>query len=465
MQLMNPREFFQKHKVGIIIFLIALAVRLTLFFINLNAAQGDFIDTIRGQDGYYEISKNLIEGNGFSSDSGPVFKPESLRPPVWIFIMAFVAKIFGSYVPVFILEIILGSFIPILGMYLSRRIISPKYVPVVGFLLALEPYSILLSILTISETCFTFLFLVSLVFLFRYVEEQSTRNAVWYGVFLGLAIMVKPTVQFFPIIVPVALLFFLRKNNPAVMLKHFACFITVCLLIIAPWIYRNYKEFDAFGISAQPAYNLYTVLAPTVLSIDSGRDFTTEHAAVHSIIYSRGETEITLANGDRYIKEALSIISEHKIALVKSILISIVTFFTHDGMLTVLGYAGETVPNLLSKPALILLLTDPLELARDILAYSSSFGILIFFGRLFWIVVTFLFFVGGGFYLRTEKFSPFACVALAVVAYFALLTAVNGFGMNARFRVPVNVFIFTFAIHGFFYLKRGIINKLSSHHA
>src|SRR3989344_3436610 len=111
MQTMNLKEFFRKHKIGIIIFVFAIAVGLALFVFNFQATNNDFIGTIHGGDGYYEISKNLIDGNGYSFDPGPIFKPEPLRPPLWIFTMAVIAKVFGSYVPVFIFEIILGSLI------------------------------------------------------------------------------------------------------------------------------------------------------------------------------------------------------------------------------------------------------------------------------------------------------------------------------------------------------------------
>jgi hypothetical protein len=37
--------------------------------------------------------------------------------------------------------------------------------------------------------------------------------------------------------------------------------------------------------------------------------------------------------------------------------------------------------------------------------------------------------------------------------YFAETTSINGLGVNARFRVPVEVFIFSFAVYGFFDIK------------
>src|SRR3989338_11695614 len=137
MNLPSLKAFCQTHRVAIIIFFFALAVRLALFFVYLDHHNGDFNATTWGVDGYSDTSENLIRGNGYSDAPAPPFVPSSLRPPVWIFIMALIAKTFGSYVPVFVFQLILSSFIPILGMYLATRIISSNYVPVVGTLLAL----------------------------------------------------------------------------------------------------------------------------------------------------------------------------------------------------------------------------------------------------------------------------------------------------------------------------------------
>src|SRR3989344_372182 len=446
MMRMNLFEWLKKHKIGASIFFLALVLRLVLFCINLDAAEGNFIDTIRGQDGYYEISRNLIDGNGFSFDTGPVYTPDPLRPPAWIFIMAFIAKLFGSYIPVFIFEMLIASFIPVLGMCLARYIVSDRLAFFVGILLALEPYAILLSVLTISETPFTFFLFISLLFLFKYIKQPSTRSIIWSAVFLGLAILVKPTVQFFPVLIPIALFLIFRKKISKTLCMHALYFFVISMLVISPWLYRNYKEFGVWGLSAQASFNLYQYLMPTVLAIDNGTDFATEHSALTFRNNLTG-SDITLATEDYYIEKALSTISLHKTALVKSVGISMMTFFTHDGMLTVLGYAGVRVPNLLDKPALTILFTEPVRLAGIISAYIASPAILVLLGRLFWIAMTLLFLVGGIRYLWKGKVSSYALIALFIVAYFAFLTTVNGFGMNARFRVTVNVFIFTFAVY------------------
>ena len=253
------------------------------------------------------------------------------------------------------------------------------------------------SIWLASETCFTFLFLVFSVFVFKYIGKQTTRNAVWAGMFLALAILVKPTVQFLPVLIPFVAICVFRKSVSRVHLKHALFFVAVCVLTLAPWLYRNYREFGKLSLTSQAAFNLYTVLVPTVLSIDNGTTFEAERS-VPWFKNSLVGVAITPANAAHFTRAAVSIISQHKVAMLKSAGASVVTFFTHDGMLTILGYIGVVIPNFLDKPALTLLFTEPATLLRYTLLYMSTPGLFIFIGRIFWIFVTALFFFGSWFY-------------------------------------------------------------------
>ncbi len=457
MKSMNTAAFFQKHRAGVVVFAFAVLVRLAIFFVYLDAHHGDFIGTIRAADGYYEISRNLIDGNGYSDSSGPAYPPNALRPPAWIFIIAIIAGTFGSYAPVLIFELVLAGFIPVIGMYLADKIAGKRVGIFTGIFLTFEPNLVFNSIWLASETCFTFLFLIFSLFVFRYADKQTIRNAVWSGVFLALAMLVKPTVQFLPVLVPVLAAYIYRKQFRLVHLKHILLFVIACVLVVAPWLYRNYREFGRPSLSSQAAFNLYTVLVPTVLALDNGTTFEAERAAPWFRDSVAG-VNITPANAGYFTHQALLVVAQHKVALVKSAGISVFTFFTHDGMLTVLGYAGVTIPNFLDKPVITLLFTDPLKLFGYILRYAATPGLFIFLGRILWVLTTVLFFFGAWRYCKKERVSAYALYALFVVAYFALTTAANGFGMNARFRLPVQSFIVTFAFYGLFAL-RSLINS------
>ncbi len=457
----NTLVFLKKYKIFIIIFFVALCARVLVFSINFNHTNHDLVGAIHADDGYYEISQGLINGHGFSGSTATPFIPDPLRPPVWIFIIAFLAKIFGSYWSVLIFELLIGSSIPILGILIAQKITSKKIVWIgTGILLSIEPYGVLLSSLLYSETMFTFLFLIFFLFLIHYFENKNLRNLVWMTVFLGLATLVKPTVQYVPILLVAIIIFEARNCLTKKVIYHVAILLGLFCVIIAPWIYRNYKEFGVFGMSAQPAFNLYVYLVPTVLSYDNHTSFKTEL----DILLKKDNlnvNSINLSNSHYYKDQALTVLSNHKIALIKSVGITIVTFFTHDGMLTVLQNAGILIPATFNKPALILLLTNPMILFKAIGLYIQGWGALIVLVRCLWILTTILFFVGSVFYLRRGNIRTFVIVALFLVVYFALTTSINGLGVNARFKVPVNTFIFTFALYGLFSLKKDSMLSLS----
>ena len=141
-----------------------------------------------------------------------------------------------------------------------------------------------------------------------------------------------------------------------------------------------------------------------------------------------------------------------------------ITFFTHDGILSILGYCGVTFENILSKPMLFLLL-NPTEALSLIIHYVQSPAVLIIIMRLVWILISILLVFGIYKYLRREGMKPLFLLAVTIVAYFATTTSINGLGVNARFRVPIEVFIFCFAVYGFFVIKEYIHLKRIKHEA
>lgn len=457
------RSFFSRYKLEIIIFTVALIARVVFFSFGFSHNDGDLIKTIKGDDGYYELSENIIAGNGFSFDQEAPYRPNTLRPPVWPFAIAGIKSLFGSYWAVFIFELLIGSLIPVIGMRIARKLFDKKTVWLgTGMLLSVEPYGVFLSTVFYTETAFTFLFFIFFLFLIRYFENKSARNLVWMSVFMALATLVKPTTQYVPIVLSLFILWDARKAFTKRALIHAGTSLLVFLAVIAPWLYRNYSEFGVWGMSAQPAFNLYVYLVPTVLSIDNETNFRAEY---EKFVKKPGfdENEISLANSDFYKDQALEVIKEHKGALAKSIGTTLVTFFTHDGMFTFLQYAGKTIENRLERPALAILTESPSRLFEIIDAYARSGALSILVMRLLWIILTIFFFVGAAFYLKKDKRTPAVLSALFLVAYFALTTSINGLGVNARFRVPVNVFLFSFALYGFLITWYGIQARFPRH--
>ncbi len=450
-------NFCKEHKIEIAIFLLAVFLRSLLFFVNLDHNQGDLIATIHGDDGYYEISKSLVEGIGFGGlDASGLFVPNPLRPPIYPFFIAGILYFFKSYWVVLVIQILIGSMIPVLGMYIVRKFTQVKVlINTTGVLLALEPYAILFSFIFYTETLFIFLFFIFLLFFFSYFKDNSWKNVIWSAVFLGLAVLVKPTIQYLPIVIPLFVLWHFRKNPLKKIITQLVVFVSLFMLVISPWLYRNYKEFGVVGMSAQLAYNLNIYLVPSVLSIENKTSFAIELKNIEKKD-NFDQNNITLATSDYYVQQAVDVLKEHPVALLKSIGITMVTFFTHDGMLTVLQYAGHTPKNYLPRPVLLMLFDDFYGVVMAIKGVISSPMVLVLLVRVFWIIMTLLFFVGVVRFLRDKNTDTIVIFAMFLVAYFAATTSINGLGVNARFRMPVNVFIFFFAAYGFLRIANDI---------
>lgn len=465
------KSFLKEYRWEIVIFSVALFLRTALFLVNFSHNDGALIPTIMADDGWYQLSQSALQQHGFLGEVDPPFRPNPLRPPLWPYLIALLASVFGSYWAVTVFELFVGAAIPVLGYRLSRLLFSDEkgrnIALAVGLAMAVSPYPVLLSSLLYSETCFTFLLLIGLILLIRFCQDGSWRSLVWSAVWLGLATLVKPTIQYVPILVPIFLIWYFWKELTPRRLWQFATFAALFMAMIAPWLVRNRVEFGVWGMSAQPAYNLAVYLAPTVLAIDNKTNFQTEKDA-YTLRPGFDENDITLATSKRYSSEAIAVILQHKGALLQSILNTSVTFFTHDGLLTILQYSGITIPNVLQKPALWLLVHEPVTLLKAIGHYAFSPAAVIIIFRIIWVVITGFFCWGvyrvfmqrNEYGKRTLADKKLLLLALCVVLYFMATTAINGLGVNARFRVPVEVFIFLFAFYGLFEARRTILSKL-----
>ncbi len=438
-------RFLKKYRLELLIFALALAVRVLLFGMSYHAAGNNLEDTISGADGYFTISENLLAGNGYSSSGGPPYTQNSIRPPVQPYFLAGAHTLFGGYGGPLALQILMGSLIPLLGVQLARYLTRSNRISLaVGFVLALEPLSALFSFIFYPETIFTVLLLSSILCVFKYIDSHKLSLLLGSGVSLGLATLAKPTAQYLPVLVIAALLFHYRRSLRTE-LPRVGAFFAVFLLILAPWVYRNWSTFGVVSVSPQLGEQLYAVMVPSVLSINNGTTFADEF----KIILAAGAADPNqsdIAKGSEYLHKAVPILLQHPKALTIVLANTALNFYIHDGVFEVLKHVGAKPAVMLGKPALFLLLSDPgkiIAYTRDVMFQPTIF---ILFARLFWIVITILFFLGAVRYLRTEK-DVRGILAIGVVLYFMLTTLVIGLSVTGRYRIPVEALIFIFAAY------------------
>ncbi|MDP3996364.1 MAG: glycosyltransferase family 39 protein [bacterium] len=445
-------DFFRKHKIVVIIFALALIARAALFFINLDANGGNFEETVHGSDWYFEVAKNLEAGEGFAIFAG---EPSAIHVPLYPLFLFFSLFLFGNFAFAVVVQVIIGSIIPVLGKIVAFKIVpSEKISLLVGFFLALEPNFVLFSSIFFTETLFIFIFLLFFIAFLTYFKNTDARFLALSALLLGMATLIKTVTQFLPIILLPLLWWFVRKKLPIkTVFLHFGLFAVVFVLVLSPWLYRNYKVFGAPGMTIMPTLNLYATLVPSVLSVENGTSF---NEARDAFLKQTGVDlkTLTFANASDFNKEAFGELWQNKLSFIKVSAVNIFTFFTHDGMLTVLENAGITPERYLSRSALELFFFSPVQFAKTVYQYIFSPFVLVLVMRLFWLLVTALFLVGTILLLRRKMFTVSVALSLATVLYFAGTTPSNGLTVNARFRMPVYPIILTIALYSVFERKR-----------
>jgi len=169
-------------------------------------------------------------------------------------------------------------------------------------------------------------------------------------------------------------------------------------------------------LSAQTPFVLYTNFAPAVLTYARDNGFVYEVTAF-STEEERSGNIITLRNGGDYTRKAFEVIQAHPIAAAYSATRTVFSFFTSDGWFTLLARSGY-------RPADFL----PLMLA----------------GRLFWAALTLAACIGALVFVLRRR-TPATILILLLVAYFALTSIITGFGVNPRYRLPVDPILIALA--------------------
>jgi hypothetical protein len=416
-------NFLRTYRQEIGIALLAFCAHVLCFLVVAHAHPDTMRDIIHADDAYYEIAGNLIAGNGFSSATTSPYAPNALRTPGYIYPLAGLLSV-GGDAAVVLVQLLIASLIPVLGMHIARHITSSMRIGfVTGIILALDPTLALLSFRFYTDTLFVFLFLAWMLIAFRYLKDPRWNMLAISAILLGFAILTRPTAQYIPLLFVPFILWRLGTRKWRHGVAHSLTLLAIVVVILTPWIMRNYREFDAPGLSAQRHYVIYTNFAPAVLSIARDTDFAIE-VSTFSTYAERAGGVITPHNGDTYTAKAVEIIRAHPSASAFIAGKSLFTFFTNDGMFTLLSAFGQS-------PYEFLWLLIPTRLA--------------------WVAITLAAFLGALVYLLRER-SSLAILLILLVAYFSLTSVIAAFGTNPRYRLPVDPILLALAAIGSTYL-------------
>jgi len=279
--------------------IIALAVRLLFFTVLAPWDTAEELILHSDSLGYHELALSILNGS-FSIDGAL----NAIRTPGY---PAFIALFYWAFGPipaaVIFVQCLLDSLVVIV---IYKSIQDPKIAFSAALIYAFNPISVFFANTLMSDTL-----LVLTVASAFYLRERRIA-----GVATGIAALIKPVALYLPMVF-VAWYLYRRQWKMAIWI------VIIHAVIVSPWMYRNYVQFDTFAISSSQDYNLLALIAAPVMA--SGDRITTREA--HQKYESTSENPFTKASEDK--KTAISYLVEHPRSAIKGVIFGYIRSFAN----------------------------------------------------------------------------------------------------------------------------------------
>ncbi|MBI4053845.1 MAG: glycosyltransferase family 39 protein, partial [Candidatus Doudnabacteria bacterium] len=153
----------QKYWTPLFILLLALTARLLFYYILArHYGSASFWGPFGDSGAYMQMAKNFSAGFGFSIMPSPPYLPEAGHVPVFPFVLGL---FYGHLFLFHIFQILLSASSAVLIYFIAGKFFGNRAAVLSGLFLALDPVSVFHSNMLLTETVFTFLLLLSVMFL------------------------------------------------------------------------------------------------------------------------------------------------------------------------------------------------------------------------------------------------------------------------------------------------------------
>ena len=250
------------EKKYLLIFLgIAILLRSVIFF----QIYPD-VEIISGSD--QSIYINLSNHLSLDKDFGTGFGSE--RMPIYPTFISICKIVINSLFFVLVIQNIIGLFTLYIG-YQAGLLFSKRIALYTTFFVAINLNFVLESNLILTESIFYPMFSFFILLLLKYILKGEMKLLVFSGIMLGLCTMVRPVTIYMPVFIILIIFlgseatFFKKVQNGVVFLLFF-------ILIISPWLCRNYILYDYPGLTSQGNGHIVGFVMPYVMQYEEKID-------------------------------------------------------------------------------------------------------------------------------------------------------------------------------------------------
>jgi len=207
-----------------LIFILSLVIRLFyVFIIPHDIIVGDSYSWIKP-------AEDILDGKGYN---------DTKRGPIYPLIITVLYSIFGfEPLVITIFQSLVSSLNCILIYIIAEKIFSPMTGIITAVLVCFYPYLIFYTGVVISETVYTFLISLTVLFIIYAKEKDRIYQWIFAGISFGLTALCKPVILVFLLFV--FLWIYLTTQFKLYALINIFILGLFTLLTVLPWTIRNY---------------------------------------------------------------------------------------------------------------------------------------------------------------------------------------------------------------------------------
>ena len=233
--------------------ILTILARLAFYFVSAQ----DYRYQNMAIDGWLQTAQFLVSGAGYSRHLPGI--PTALRGPVVVYLFAAILWLFGQHsLPIIIAQWIMDAGTCVMLYLLALELFDDRRVALASSLLfAFYVPEMTVTLRAWSEPLFTLLLTAFTLSFLRTLRFPVARLFALTGFLLGLTILVRPAMQFYPLVVFILTFWYLHKQW-GVVVKGLGILSITLAIVLAPWTIRNYLIFGHFiPASTQGGYTLF----------------------------------------------------------------------------------------------------------------------------------------------------------------------------------------------------------------
>ncbi len=388
--------------------------------------------------------------------------------PLYYTFTSMTLDIFKSHIAIYFFQLAFGLAVIFLIYKIANIFFSKRISFWAAFLVSIEPLFAWHFFMLSSENLFIPLFLAGFYFFFQYIHNANRKKLIYSAIIFGIATLVRTTSMFLPffLAILVLLIFFINKRKQYIfsladynifnlktseILKQIAVFLTVFILVLAPWVARNKMIYGFYTVSNVIMTNPIIANIPLHVAYVNNISFKDAVKRVHTAaindignnvwdqgdckLYSRDELITQFTYFKEKTKEYVfaNFFSYMKFHTIKSI-----AFYFQSGYETMTSYYSF---DYFQKPDVssAILKGNFNELFLFIKQFNYKIAIYLFgiafWGLLFFSVLFSLLYSA----IKRKKEFIFFYFSAAVIFYIAMLTSPFS---GARYKMPLLLFFF-----------------------